>query len=882
MFPSLSRRAAVLGAALLAASPLLLVTGASASAATPPVTAQLIGGSELTSTQSHNIVVRVTNPSATKGNTAFLNAIVIQPQLPAGGSAPLVTTDPSASSANGWAATAFGTSGLLFRPKTDKPYLDAPLPPGKYVDFTVHVTAAPLAQDTAFKWEVDTSSDGGTHLTQAALASGGNLNGMIRVLLNKAPRINFLTTSGNVTAGQSNLTLSQSVTNYGTAALNVTPNITGASGDGALGTPPTTTLLPGQTTVVTTPVVFGSPGTGRTLKSGFVATGATSFRQSTAPYDVQAPASFGYDGTNPLSPKIATSSSTQTFTLGVQKSGTPAVTLTAPTNLSFTDQLSGTHTFSAVLTNPTTVSGSQTLTFGPVTIPGNPTVGDWDGVYAPTLTLSGTDANGAPFSQTVGVQDLFTIDDFAPVTVPTLAAPNHVATAGEKRDAMDTRWSNAPYVAKNGDTLTFSGPIYTNGRMQSTSATAKVSCWVDSLSGQTVLSEQSVSCSNSSGQLSGSATAFNFASGATSAVLKVTTTDLVGLSSTTMSPPITVDNNQATFSGAFTGCGLLSDCKDTTHLRVFLDEPVTGAFNPSNFAVSLVKSGITTSIPVNAVSFTGTLSQFGTRFDLTLATPIGVDDRPTIRFVPSTPAPGFDQADNPMVLPTRADAVDDIAPPVPQLLQVGVSKPDPSDGSFYTNQESAPYTIGNTYAGEYSLTVYADTDGNPGLQPATDTVLCQTSPTSTTTTCADTTKALPADGTYPLYLVAADRPANNNPNVSSSTATEVLDRVAPTITGFTADASGITVQLSEPVPTGRDFAVDWVAHEGQTQFAVSTVAAPSPNGTVDLTQRRLSIASSTWAGMATSVTYALQTPDETQRYQDRAGNFLLDQTFPTG
>jgi len=85
------------------------------------------------------------------------------------------------------------------------------------------------------------------------------------------------------------------------------------------------------------------------------------------------------------------------------------------------------------------------------------------------------------------------------------------------------------------------------------------------------------------------------------------------------------------------------------------------------------------------------------------------------------------------------------------------------------------------------------------------------------------------------------------------------------------------VQLSEIVAaTGRDFATDWSANNGNTTFVVGSVSAP------DASHRRLAITSSNWAGLATSVTYLFKGSDPTQRYQDLAGNFMADQTAPAG
>lgn len=869
------QRSLVVTAAAVTLSSVLVGSGVGPAAAAAPPTAQLIGGTDVTSTQSRDLDVRVKNTGVPGGNTSYVDAIIVVPHVPAGGSQPLLSI--TSGSANGWSTQPYGNGGLLLTaPPPPTANLTAPLAPGKFVDISVTAQAAAVAADTPVTWDVETSYDEGRTFTQSTVANRGTLQSFVRVLVNNAPRIDFLTATHDVTAGQRNLTVTQSVTNYGTAPLDVTPFITGSGGDGVAGTPATTTVLPQQAVAVTTPVTFGSAGTARQLLCGFTAAGAVSSRQFTLPYDVQTPVTLTYDGTTPLSPKAASSSSTQTFTLTVDKSGDPAVTLTSPTALSLTDSVVSAHTFSAPLSAPTAIgagAASKALAFGPVTIPGNPLTGDWDGVYSPSITVRGTDANGAPVTSTVSVSDVFALSSLAPVAQPTLSTPNHVAQAGDSRNSsLATR----PYTAKNGDTLSFSGPIYARANTTTTSPTAKVTCFVDSLRGSTVIDEQSVTCSNSGGQLTGSASV-TFPVSADGATLKVVTADIAGNTATTTSNVIVVDNTPPTLGYAITGCGwpVPWTCVDTQNIRIQLSEPVTGAFNVSNFAVTV--NG--TEVPVTRLHFYGSTTVFSDLLALNLGTPIGPDDTPVVRYLPSSPAPAADAAANQMTLLTRVDGQDQIPAPLPQLDKVADKAAYQGDGAFYTNVPSTSYALSNTASGD-TVTIYAETNGIDGLQADSDTVLCSVTPSASTSTCSDPSRALPDDGRYRLYLQAVDPSGNTSVDSSGNhwaSATEVLDRVAPTLSAFTTDSGGVTVQVSEILSgLGRDFADDWSVSNGQTTFVVGSVAAP------DETHRRLSVSSNTWAGVATAVSYHFRGSDPTQRYSDLAGNYLADQSFPLG
>ena len=90
MTTSTALRTAAFGAALATTSAVLVAGGWPAGAATP-VTAQLIGGTEVVSTLSRQLDVRVTNPGALKGNTNYVNSVIVVPQLPPNTATPLMS-----------------------------------------------------------------------------------------------------------------------------------------------------------------------------------------------------------------------------------------------------------------------------------------------------------------------------------------------------------------------------------------------------------------------------------------------------------------------------------------------------------------------------------------------------------------------------------------------------------------------------------------------------------------------------------------------------------------------------------------------------------------------------------------------------------------------
>src|SRR3954453_17847738 len=269
--PKLSaRRVVAMAGASACACPALVAGGAGASAATPAAPAHVIGGADVTSTLSRDLDIRVTNPGVGKANTSYINSVIIVPQIPSGGAVPQMSV--TSGSSNGWTAQVRPNGGIQFTaPETPTAKLRAPLAPGQFADFAFTAVAAGVSHDTPVAWEVDPSTDAGHTYTQSQPAAADRLTSFIRVLVNNAPQINFITSTHNTTAGQRNLTLSQRVTNYGTAPLNVTPFISGDSGDGVIGAPEGTALVRGQTATVTNPVQFGSAGTARVLWGGFVA-----------------------------------------------------------------------------------------------------------------------------------------------------------------------------------------------------------------------------------------------------------------------------------------------------------------------------------------------------------------------------------------------------------------------------------------------------------------------------------------------------------------------------------------------------------------------------------------------------------------------------------
>src|SRR5204863_7355167 len=83
------RAVALTGAVVLATGAVVTGTVALAVAAPTTPTAQLIGGTEVVSTLSRDLDVRVTNPGAGSGNTSYSNSYICLPHHTSVGPAPL-------------------------------------------------------------------------------------------------------------------------------------------------------------------------------------------------------------------------------------------------------------------------------------------------------------------------------------------------------------------------------------------------------------------------------------------------------------------------------------------------------------------------------------------------------------------------------------------------------------------------------------------------------------------------------------------------------------------------------------------------------------------------------------------------------------------------
>lgn len=834
-------------------------------AATAGPTASLVSGKFLLSgTQGNHVVVRVDNPTSAAGGSGLaVNQVRVTP--PPGFSI-------TGGSANGWIASQrLFDSSWEFDPAPSLSGLGV-IAPGSHADFTLDVTAAPQAGDLSGVWKVSTSTTAGQTLDDAAASKPGALTGWVKVLAPSRPVVDFLTATGKVTSGQDNVTVTYALRSYGTAPLSVTPQIFGSAGDAALGTQSAVTILPGQSVTLHVPVVFGSPGTQRTLAAGGSAAGAQAFSLATAPYDVQVPATFGYDGSTPLTPTSGRSGDAPTYSLTLAKAGDPDVHVATSTQLAFTNPTDTTKSWSAPSPGVDVPAGadSRRYSFVPTTIPGSPTLADFDGTYDTSVHVVGTDANGAVVDQVVAVTTPFTVDNIAPLAAPTLAAPNRAGVDGGSRNDP-----SQPYVAKSGDQLTIGGSVVTGPGSGTPDGTATVSCAVESFDATSAsLGSQPVSCANNGGTLSGSP-APTYPAGAATAQLLVTTTDAAGNSATTSSGTILVDDVAPRVQRARTACGAgaATGCTNSTTIRVYLSEPVTGAFSPSDFTVT---DGTTVGV-VSAVTFTGTDTTYGTQAVLTLARSLSPDARPKVAFRSTALTPPTDAPGNAVVAGT-VTAADGIPPALPAFSAVSGKAPWSGDGRYYTNEPSPAYGLTNVTAGA-TLTVYADTDGQPGLQTASDQVLCQvTASASADTTCTDPSRALAADGTYTIFVQAVDpngnRSLGRDGTPSAGQATLILDRTPPTIAGFTSQSDGVLVTFSEIVVSGRDYATDWSVTAGPVSWTVGSVTA------VDLTHRKLGIADQGWDGSVSRVGYAFRGSTPAQRYMDLAGNLMPDNATP--
>lgn len=158
---------------------------------------------------------------------------------------------------------------------------------------------------------------------------------------------------------------------------------------------------------------------------------------------------------------------------------------------------------------------------------------------------------------------------------------------------------------------------------------------------------------------------------------------------------------------------------------------------------------------------------------------------------------------------TVVDGIAPLAPTIESVQGMGLQ-----DGAFYTNDDSPDVVVAGARAVEpgYSVELFEETNGSPGLQMATDSSLGDEVATGNTVTIAASLGG--SDRTTTIYAVSSDDAAD--PNTSPPTATSlVLDRIAPEVIDLQFLDSSVIVTFSEPLPRGLNRANDWFMADDQ-------------------------------------------------------------------
>lgn len=816
----------------------ILATAAPALAA-PTATASLTAGKQVFPGSGQAYSIQVTNSGLPVAGETINAVRILLPAQTAG-----VKNNAAAIAGPGtWTATRVSSGNLqsiLFKGGT--------IAPGGNATFSFPAdVATPAATDKSGLFQVQLSSNGGQDSSDATIPTNGTLTTAVKILevTSVAATSPGGVTDGSGTAGQA-ITMVTTIKNYALNSVVVDPTLTSS------GTAPSETITDqapasiagsGGTSSFTFPVTLGTAPTAdrtATLTANGTATGANAVQKSTN-LVVQVAPTLALQA-NTLSPKdVRPTGSTPieyTFTINAQKAGTPGLDLTGGA-LSF----AGT---TANLQGNSFSPGAETkmLSFGPTAVIGA------DGTYNAVLNLTGTDANGKPFSQSTTLTNAITIDSILPAITAVLSLPN---------DAD----GDAQTAAKNGDTITVTGLVSDNR--------SAVIDFVElrSNAGDVI----TVPVTRTGNNYTGSATAA-FSPGATSFLAAAQATDTAGNRGTVESTPLPVDVSAPTILNP-------GDVLNTTTIQVQFDETagmVKGGCNPTEWKVDgSVITDVQLSDGTSCRRTTGPSVGLDNYRLLVLAQAIDSDAEPTVTYTPGQALIGDrakDGAGNFTVL-TIIDTVSRIAPVAPDILAVerngGTEAATLDGGKYWTRFGGSDLTV--NFAGARSGYRIQVLDGSNNIL-FTSNELAGT--TGTVAVPIGTT-----EGDYERKLRLLNARAIPGPTtplvVALDTLSPSLDSSAVAL-GSDTGADQITVTFSEPLGGGTNFSFDWYAFETaageRSYYVVDKVSGSGSTRTVEAKLPNVTAADSSAFG---GVDYVFTSGDSAgTRYVDRAGNQLGD------
>ncbi|MPZ68383.1 MAG: hypothetical protein GEU71_02515 [Actinobacteria bacterium] len=747
-----------------------------------------------------------------------------------------------------WTATRVSNGNLqsiLFKGGT--------IAPGGNVVFTFPADVpAPTSSDRSGVVQVQVSSNGGATTSNATVPAGsGTLTTAVKILevTTIAPTSPAGVTDGTGTAGQP-VVFTTSIKNHATNAVLVDPTLT-ASGTGSNETvtdQAPATIASGATSSFDFPVTLGTTGSGdrtATFTGGGSAAGAVAAAKSTNLVIQVAPVLTPRLGT--LSPRTVRPTTgtpiEYTFTINVDKTGTPGLTIGNGSSLDFAGN-------SVPLQSAVPFAGgaaTQTLTFGPAAISGA------DGVYDADLVLVGADANDKAISTNSTLTNAITIDSILPVITAELKLPND--NDGDPQTA-----------AKNGDVITVSGQISDN-----------IAATIDfvelrSNAGDVI----NVPVNVSGGEYTGS-TAANFSNAATSFVAAAQATDSAGNRGMVESTPALVD----LFAPTLLNPG---DVLSATTIRVQLDDAaglVKGGCNPSEWEVD---GALVTSVRFSdgtscSRGFSGSPVGPDNYRLLVLGQAIDEAVEPAVTYTPGARFIGDrakDGAGN-YTVATLIDTVSRVAPAAPDILSVtrngGTETATFNEDKYWTRFGGNDLEVNFAGARDgYRIQVL---DGNDEVLYTSDSLVGSTG-----------TVAIPIGTTEGDYARKIRLLSSRAVPGATTPLTIALDTTAPAIStsvvalASDTEADQIAVTLSEPLGGGTNFSFDWYAYEmaggERSYYVVDRVTGSGNTLTVEAALPNVTAADSSAFG---GVDYIFTSGDSGgKRYVDRAGNALGDTT----
>jgi hypothetical protein len=832
---------------LLAVLAMMMTVTAVPAFAIASATATVVLPSDLLSGQGGQVIVRIANTAAAGtlglGSGSGINAFVIEvPQH-------LVTVAAAdVALPDGWDGGYDAEIGFIFASTETNN-----LAPGDALNVTIGGTAKLVADDTVGRFVTSVSDNGGLTLSEAGAPKvTSRILKIIDTVLVKPTGV-ANQNAQQVTADQTTSSFKVQVKNFGSAARSVTADVVKKADSGTstlTSTTPATTpataddtalLATGATTILTVPATFGAAG------SLTVSGKATSTNSAAAVVDAPAiTVQAKFVATlvaNSLQPKAVTQGASVSLLYAINKTaGVQPVTGSA------TFEFGGFSTTAAQSFDA--ANGNKQVSFPNTTVPNFA-----NGEYATASTITGTDANGANVSLTLNPGTL-TLDNLLPIV-------NITANPG----ASDIVGAEA--ATTNGRQITFTGTIGLNaGTENCTNCTISNSKLIALPSGTAF----SINLTNTSGNITGSATIAAWPADTTSTYATATAVRPSGSSGTGVSLNVPVD----LIAPKLVDPGVTFRDVDADKIIINLaDDGVLVDTTPSQT--------IDWSVDNNTVTAVTGLPSAGAAVQVVLTLQTRLDDNatPTVSYAarPLLTSRMHDRVSLEMA-DQSINTIDGIMPVAP-LIET-VSGLGLQDDEFWTNQSAPTVTLSALVPGN-TLEIFFDTN-NDGIADEGDVADGGERVFAAPVETARQTVQLSGLGNVEVGHKLIARMKDNAGNLGNLDVDILnLDFTAALIISYAVSGQNVTVTFNEPVARGRNAAFDWtVTGTADGRTASRTVTSVAAGSTT--TTRVLTVSTSSWDGSSTGasvggVRYKFRGTKPAERYEDRATNKLLDVAF---